>query len=559
MSRRLLVTTLVLVMVLVLPASAFAQEYLFGVERETVDVHWNADGTASIEYTLHFVNQPGAHAIDFVDVGMPVTTFDMSSVSADVDGTRLSVSKGDYQGTGSGFAVVMGSKTIPPGEKGSVHIAVGAVTGLLGVDKDDKDYASAVFAPLYFFPQNVVGSTDMTVTFHLPPGVLPDEPRYHLVMDWSGAAEPQAGIDDQDRITYTWSSPAASISRQYTFGASFPRSYVPADAIVTAPPFDIGALIAGIMGFLLPAGCIGIFVLMFVGIPILGVIQGQRRKLQYLPPKISIEGHGIKRGLTAVEAGILLEQPLDKVLTMILFGVVKKGAATVKARDPLDIEVVRALPEGLHAYEKGFLSAFKLEAARERRKELEDLVIALVKSVAEKMKGFSRKETQEYYKGIMEKAWAQVEAAETPEVKGQKIDENIEWTMLDREYDDRSRRVFTGPVYAPRWWGNYDPTWQRSSTSSGGGGVARPVSTSAGGSSALPGADLAASVVGGVQGFSTRVLGDLNTFTSRVTNVTNPPPPPSRSSSRSGGGGGHSCACACACAGCACACAGGGR
>ena len=299
--------------------------------------------------------------------------------------------------------------------------------------------------------------------------------------------------------------------------------------------------------------------LIFVGIPILGVIQGQRRKLQYLPPKISIEGHGIKRGLTAVEAGILLEQPLDKVLTMILFGVVKKGAAIVKARDPLDIEVVKTLPEGLHAYEKGFLRAFKLEAARERRKELEDLVVALVKSVAEKMKGFSRKETQEYYKGIMEKAWAQVEAAETPEVKGQKIDENIEWTMLDREYDDRSRRVFTGPVYAPRWWGNYDPTWQPSTTTSGGGGLARPVSTSTGGSSALPGADLAASVVGGVQGFSTKVLGDLNTFTSRVTNVTNPPPPPSRSSSRSGGGGGHSCACACACAGCACACAGGGR
>ena len=55
------------------------------------------------------------------------------------------------------------------------------------------------------------------------------------------------------------------------------------------------------------------------------------------------------------------------------------------------------------------------------------------------------------------------------------------------------------------------------------------------------------------------VLGDLNTFTSRVTNVTNPPPPPSTTSYRSGGGGGHSCACACACAGCACACAGGGR
>ena len=61
---------------------------------------------------------------------------------------------------------------------------------------------------------------------------------------------------------------------------------------------------------------------------------------QYLPPKIQIEGHGIKRGLTAVEAGILMEQPLDKVMTMILFGVVKKNAATVVTRDPLKLQLV---------------------------------------------------------------------------------------------------------------------------------------------------------------------------------------------------------------------------
>ena len=558
MPRRLLVSILALVAVLVLPASAFAQEYLFGVDRETVDVYWNADGSSSLEYTFHFTNQPGAHVIDFVDLGMPVGTFEISTVSADVDGTLVSVSSGDYQGSGSGFAVVLGSRAIQPGDSGTVHVLVGRVTGVLHPDTGDGNYASGVFAPTYFGSQYVVGSTDMTVTFHLPPGVQPEEPRYHPAENWPGAAEPQPGIDDNGRITYTWSAPIASAASQYTFGASFPKSYVPADAIVTAPPIDFGALIAGLLGFLLPASCIGIFVLIFVGVPILGLIQGQRRKLQYLPPKISIEGHGIKRGLTAVEAAILLEQPLDKVLTMTLFSVVKKGAATVLSRDPLKIEVTQPLPEDLHAYENSFLGAWKLDALPARRKELEDMVVGLVKSVSEKMKGFSRKETQEYYKGIMEKGWAQVEAANTPEVKGQKIDENIEWTMLDRDYDDRSRRVFTGPIYAPRWWGNYDPTWQRpSATSAGGGG--RPAAPSLGGSSALPGADLAASVVGGVQGFSSKVLGDLNTFTSRVTNVTNPPPPPSKTSYRSGGGGGHSCACACACAGCSCACAGGGR
>jgi hypothetical protein len=551
MLRRLRLPILLLILTLLLPGTVLAQDYLFGVDTESVDVYWNADGTSSIEYSYHFVNQPGAHAIDFVDVGMPVSTFDMATVTADVEGTRVSVSRSEYQGSGSGFAVVLGSLAIQPGQSGTVHVLVGSVTGVLREDSDDPNYASAVFAPTFFGSQFVSGSTDMTVTFHLPPGVQPEEPRYHPAENWPGSAEPISGIDEQGRIYYSWNTASASAARQYTFGASFPRSYVPSGAIVTAPPVDFGAIVAGIMGVLLPVGCIGIFVLMFVGIPILGVIQGQRRKLQYLPPKISIEGHGIKRGLTAVEAAILLEQPLDKALTMTLFGAVKKGAATVLSRDPLKIEVASPLPEGLHQYEKDFLSAFRQTEVREQRKELQDMVIALVKVVAEKMKGFSRKETQEYYKAITEKAWTQVEAAQTPEVKGQKLDENIEWTMLDKDYDDRSRRAFSGPIYAPRWWGSYDPAWHSTTASSGGG--ARQAAPLQGGPS------LADSVVGGVQGFSSKVLGDLNTFTSRVTNVTNPPPPPSKSSYRGGGGGGSSCACACACAGCACACAGGGR
>src|SRR6266508_5602497 len=111
---------------------------------------------------------------------------------------------------------------------------------------------------------------------------------------------------------------------------------------------------------------------MFVGIPVLTAIGSRRRKLQYMAPKIAIEGHGIKRGLTAVEAAILMEQPLDKVMTMILFGVVKKGAAVVTNRDPLTIEVTSPLPEGLHDYEIKFLQAFKETGTRERRTALQN-------------------------------------------------------------------------------------------------------------------------------------------------------------------------------------------
>ncbi len=554
MLRRLLTSVIAILLALALPAGALAQEYYFGVPQETIHVYWNEDGSLALEYTFVFDNQPGAHVIDFVDVGMPNGSFDMGSVSADVNGSSVNVSSDEYQGSGSGFAVVLGNLAIPAGQSGTVHVRVGSVRNVLYTDSEDDTLASAVFAPTYFGSQYVTGNTDLTVIYHLPPGVTPEEPKWHSAP--SGfPSEPQTALDGSGRVSYTWNNPNANAHTQYKFGASFPKSYVPASAIQTEPVISLPSIN---FDTLFNVGCCAFFALMFFGIPVLGVINGQRRKLKYLPPKIAIEGHGIKRGLTAVEAGILMEQPLDKVMTMILFGVIKKNAAEVITRDPLDLKISDPLPEGLHEYEKGFLEAFQAGSnLKQRREGLQDMTIKLVKSVSEKMKGFSRKETIEFYKGIMERAWNQIAEAGTPEVQSQMFEEALEWTMLDKDYDDRTRRTFTGPIYVPMWWGRYDPGYGRVS------GGARPVSagmpsTSKGPSGGLPGSAFAASMVGGVQNFSQKVLGDVGSFTSRVTNKTNPVPVSSRSSYRGGSGGGG-CACACACAGCACACAGGGR
>lgn len=555
MTRRLLTVALVLILAFSLTTSALAQSYSFRLDREVVNVYWNADGTQSLDYVFTFSNQPGAQVIDFVDVGLPNDNYDYKTITADVNGTPVSISR-DYQGSGSGVAVDLGSQAIQPGQSGTVHVSVGRISGVVYPDDNDENYASAVFSPTWFGSQYVVGDTDLTVTFHLPPGVKPEEPRWHAAP--SGfPSEPQTGIDQDGRVTYTWTNPNASGSQQYTFGASFPKTYVPETAIVTPPAFDLFGWISGIIGAIVPNALCCFFILMFFGMPILSVISNQRRKLQYMSPKIAIEGHGIKRGLTAVEAAILMEQPLDKVMTMILFGVVKKGAATVVRREPLQIEPTTPAPAGLHEYELNFLEAMQESDTGKRRSALQEMTVKLVRSVSEKMKGFSRRETIEYYKRIMETAWEQVQKANTPEMQMSFFDQQLEWTMLDKEYDDRSRRVFTGPIFVPMWWGQYDPTYRTGpiSTSSGG-GVSVPRTSS--GRTSLPGAEFAASVVGGVQTFSQKVIGNVQDFTSRVTNVTNPPPPPSSTGGR-GTGGGRGCACACACAGCACACAGGGR
>ena len=553
---RLLASFVLIVLMFTMVSSVAAQSYSFNLTQETVNVYWNSDGTMALDYVFTFANDLSGHVIDFTDVGMPNGNFDMGTITADVGGNQVNISS-DFQGDGPyGFSVDMGAYAIQPGQTGSVHVVVGKITQVLQKDTTDPTtYASSDFAPAYFTTAH--GNENLTVIFHLPPGVQSQEPRYHATQGgWPCADQPATAYDDQNRITYTWQCATADGSKQYTFGASFPKQYVPADAIYTPPPFDISGFISSIVNNLSGVCCFGFFILMFVGAPILSAVNSKKRKLAYLPPKISIEGHGIKRGLTAVESGILMEQPLDKVMTMILFGVVKKNAATVVTRDPLKLQLASPLPADLRDYETDFLQAFANPDLAARRKGLQEMTVKLVNSLSDKMKGFSRKETIAYYQSIMERAWQQIEAAGTPDVKSQMYEESLEWTMLDKNYDDRTRRVFTGPIFVPLWWGRYDPSYSPASTSSAS-SISKTVSSGRS-SASVPGAAFAASVVTGVQGFSSKVLGDVRSFTSGVTNRTNPVPVSTSSGGHSGGGGGH-CACACACAGCACACAGGGR
>jgi len=561
MTKRIIHIVFVILIILALPSSALAQDYSFSLDKEVVHVFWNYDGTLSLIYTLVFTNDLNAHIIDFIDLGLPNYYFYESTIRAEINGSPVDyISSSEYQGSGSGVAIALGELAIKPGETGTVTVSVPDVTNMLFVEDTDDTYASAVFSPAWYSSQFVHGNTDLTVVYHLPPGVQPEEPRWHKSP--SGfPEEPETGFDQDGRITYTWHNPNANGHSQYKFGASFPASYVPAGT-VTKPTLTDRTGIDGdtIMGFLC-CGSVGGFIVFLAWA---GIASEKRRKMKYLPPKIRIEGHGIKRGLTAIEAAILMEQPMDKVLTMILFSVIKKDAASVISKDPLKLDVVDPLPDNLRPYETKFLQAFKESKEQERTKDLQNLMVDLIKSVGNKMKGFSHKETVAYYKTIMERAWQQIESADTPEVKSEKFDEHMGWTMLDKEFNDRTQDVFrTGPVIVPIWWGRYDPGWSSSRQTTP--RVSSP-KTSTGRPSApslpnLPGGEFAASVVTGIQSFSSNVVGNITEFTSGITNKTNPVPK-STTSSRSGGfrsSGGSSCACACACAGCACACAGGGR
>jgi hypothetical protein len=529
----------------VLSPVVLAQDYRFNLAENRVDLYINGDGTAQIVYDLTFVNDPGAHPIDVVDVGMPNSTYNLSEIRASINGVPLGdISNSPY--VTPGVAVELGGQAIPPGGSGTLHLEA-TVRDLIYQDSKDAEYASLEFAPTWFDSQFVHGPTRMEVNFHLPPGVTADEPRYH-------DKEFTEAYFEDDRVVYSWVDGNATGDQEYVFGASFPQKYLAEGVVQKAPAFrlDLSGCCSSPFVWIMAFG-IGWAVLAFAGNR-----AQKRRRMKYMPPALAVEGTGVKRGLTAVEAAVLLEAPLDRVVTMILFGLVKKGVIIVESEKPLKLQVTDPLPKDvkLWYYERRFLDAV-LDDGKLGELAIREMIIDLIGDVNKKMTGFSRRETKAYYKDIAARAWQQVEASDTPEVLGKRWGEGLEWTMLEEDWDDRTRRVFQDrPIVLPHWWWFYRPWGATTAHAS----PSAPMPTPSGGTPVtlptLPGADFANTVVTGVENAANTVVSGVESFTSKVTQTTNPPPKSSSSSSR---GGGYSCACACACAGCACACAGGGR
>jgi hypothetical protein len=550
---------------------AWAQEYRFTVDRSLSRVIVNRDGSADIEYWLTFTCAQGAHPIDIVDVGLPNKTYNLNSAQAwyspgtggGQEVALTDIRKSQY--VDIGIEVHLKEYTIQPGQQGTLHVKVN-VKEMVYPDSEDENYASVEFAPTYFGSQYVRGKTHLEIHFYFPAGVTNEETRYH-----DKEFDEVDRVDD--RIVFIYTYPNAKGSETHKHGISFPRTYV--DTVHKAPIVIGGGkdtrgtdsnVVTDLLNSIPQCGCVGMFGLLFAGPVIFSIVQSKKRKMAYLPPALSVEGVGIKRGLTAVEAAIVIEMPLNKILTMILFSVLKKKGMVVVSDEPLRLEAATPKPKARwRAYENRFLEAIREDGTLDE-KILQKGIIDLVRSVNKKLKGFSRKETVAYYKSIVDRAWDQVSKATTPELKSKYFDQGLEWLMMDKQFQDRAERTFeTGPVYMPPWWAYYRPWVPRVRTPrSGGRGQSAPSGRGSGGGSrqvtlpTLPGAAFASTVVGSMERTAGGIVDRLESFTNGVTQRTNPLPKSSssRSSHRSGG---CACACACACAGCACACAGGGR
>ncbi len=565
-----------------------AQDYYFSVPAAEMEVHIQQSGGALLHYRIEFQNTPSGHAIDIVDVGMPQEDYDAGQAKAWVNGQEVPGPIRESQYVKPGLEVHLGNLAIPAGGSGTFEFEI-TVPDLVFQDTTRKDNASFKITPTWFGDEYVVGSTDLTIRVLIPQGVKPDEV-LHQGVQFTGK-----NLRDDGSVEVLW-----QLNRRFTsayrVGVSFPKRVMSKVVTMTIPEllmrwwrgqFSVKArgwlsfaaaiiLLIIYLRFTGGTGCV-FFVPMLIAAaffyvkfdatevfiwPVLLVlaviveIARKKRRSRYLPAIASVEGGGIKRGLTAPEAAVLLELPVNKVVTLVLFGMMKKGVIKQTVRKPVMFQAEKPPPLDavLHDYEKEFLKLLKQSKRGTSINEVDfsKPLKALVESVAKRMVGYDLDETRGYYKQIISRAWKEAQEIGDVEAWQKKMDEKVDWMMLDPDFTGRF-----GPYedrYVPR---SYRPTTIATS--------GRPVAGAPSSSGSSPRfSDVAASISGWFQNTAAGVVGAMEGQKGGIVNfgsVDKAIGKAMQSSGGSSGGGGSGGGCACACAGCACACAcaGGGR
>jgi hypothetical protein len=605
----------VLALTLFIPASGvLAQNYDFAVPELRMQVFIQPDASARIVYDITFENY--GSPIDIVDIGTPHDNYDLGNFTASIDGRPLTdIRVSEYIDTG--VEVHLQDGAIPSGESGTLHVEF-TMPDMVYEDTTQDGYASFQITPTWFDSSLVRGSSDVWILVHMLPEVQPDDVLYQDVPFTDK-------VIFEEHTVVGWRWPDGSATGPNRVGVSFPTTGM--TRVVKQSLLDITlkwlydnpavSFGLGLISFILVAVAffrysggtgLSVFALMACGViygmtaypllillafplSILLVVLVERslkkKKDSYLPAIAQVEGGGIKRGLTAPEAAVLLELPLNKVLLLILFGLLDKRVVTLEKDSPLTVKVDKAyVADGttkakrrharreaakkqgivLRGYEHGVLDVLQKHGGKPvHKQDFGTPMRALIKSVASKMKGFDLSDTQDYYKKIISRAMEEAgRMGDVPEFE-KFLDKTWPWVMMDDDYGSTFQR--RGYTYYPVWVRPYV------GPGSSGGGMSMP---SAGGKSGpsyggkTSFSDVAASFAGWTETQTGNLAnaispGGLDLGTGGVINLSGADKVTGdifkALASGSGGGGSSGGGCACACAGCACACAcaGGGR
>ena len=505
---------------------------VYHIDKEWAIVWINEDASIDIQYNITITYETSAEG--YLTIGLPARGFDIILVE-DLSENSLS-----YQDVSSGsyYAVeIYFGHPMSPGESGTV-ILVATVPNMLFPDTMNTGYVGMQFVPTYFD----VWTDDLRVAIVPPEGVTEDTIK---------TSEPAFLSTVGGSFAVYWSQSNIPPNTQLTFGVSVPEEYV------TLSPTGVG------FGFYLA-------IFSIIGVAVVAVIYLRRRKEVYTKPRVMIEALGSRRGLTSVEAAVVVDIPPVRVLTMILFSLLLKRLVLVEAVKPvLKVKKLEDMTGNGGAskkryYEIDFLKAIE-PAGSLNEQQLARTYLSLSNNVDRKMRGYSRADTVNYYKSITTKAWEQVTHAGTPQLQEEAIENNIQWLLVDENYKDRFKTAFPSNMMIlprPGWyWYWYGPYFSRGPIRPG---QATPTSLAAttptpGAVKPLPMQEFAGNIVSGLESATNNIVRDVEQFANKL--LQSPKSSQSSESVRRKSScvcACAQCACACACVSCACACAGGG-
>jgi len=537
-TRSLLVTLSVIFIVITFGgATSAAWTGTYHLEHEWVKIWINQNGTIDLFYNITITLDSG-DPINYVEIGQPKRDFTTGS-AVDQNGRTLDTydirSGGDYKVRVKLFSPLTVGQTVWFTLTTNVaHM----------IYEDTPENVGMEFKPTWWEEASVL---DLQVRIVLPPGVTVDEVTTTKEL-WNGTPH------EDDRLSIFWQRRDLSPNQRYTFGVSFPKEYV--QSYEKRP--------TGVIAFLQQyAPALLIFGVSIAGI---GAVVYAVRKKPYIMPKISIETLGIRHGLTAVEASYLLDVKPTKMVTEILYSLLQKRAIWVESTTPaLKLKIMEPFqnktgPEesSLRYYEIDFLNAIK-EGGTLDEEKLAKTIMFLRDAMEQKLRGYCRRDTIDYYRKIVAKAWEQVEQAGTPELASKAYDEQLLWLFLDPNYQSRTQTTFREKAFEPSpfwlwYWYSYryyhpKPTYKPN--------IEAP--TKATKPPTIPGADFANNIATAVENTSNKIVTNLEKFANAIV-----PMPAAKASSQPA----HqrsscvcacaACACVCACVSCACACASGG-
>ena len=279
------------------------REYYFG--QEWVKIWVEPDGSIDLFYNISITLDYGDN-INWISVGQPNSDFTIGQ-AIDQNGNTLQT---EDISTSNDYKVKVNLKSPLRAGETIWFTLLTNVGQMIFEDQTNPGNDGMQFTASWYSAPIL----DSRILIVIPPGITEDEVKTGSVF-WSNI------LYEEERLAVYWEKQNSIPDERFNVAVSYPKQ----QGWTSFPKTSDGGFLENI-GFLL------LIIVFFAAI--IFFIFLIKRKQPYKKPTVGIESLGILRGLTAVEASYLLDLKPTKIVTEILYGLLKKKAVWVKSTTP---------------------------------------------------------------------------------------------------------------------------------------------------------------------------------------------------------------------------------